>query len=244
MPPAYAWIIWTFGPRLVEGAGSGMPRSIIDSSTPERASPDMVVLVLLKLRRPVGESTKEFLRTLLTGSEQNQADTLRLEAKGIRDEVQLSLSTTRKELMGGLDGIQRAMADASLKQAQSLGDLREKVSDSVGRGLKEIQEKNEQKLDQMRQTVDEKLQKTLETRLAQSFETVTRQLLAVQKGLTEMQTLAQDVGGLKKALTNVKVRGMLGEAQLSALLEQFLTKEQYAENVAIKPRSSERSSSP
>jgi DNA recombination protein RmuC len=92
----------------------------------------------------------------------------------------------------------------------------------------------------MRQTVDEKLQKTLDTRLTQSFEIVTKQLLEVQKGLTEMQTLAQDVGGLKKALTNVKVRGMLGEAQLGALLEQFLTKDQFSTNVAVKPRSSER----
>ncbi len=139
-----------------------------------------------------------------------------------------------------LEGVQKATAEAAEKQTAALNEVRAKVTESVGQGLKEIQDKNEQKLEQMRLTVDEKLQKTLDTRLTQSFEVVTKQLLEVQKGLSEMQNLAQDVGGLKKALTNVKVRGMLGEAQLGALLEQFLTREQYGENVAIKPRSAER----
>lgn len=253
----------------------------------------VIVLALLVKRSPA--STMDSIRSLLVGSERSQADTLRVEAKGIREELQLALSATRKEttesldrlrtgsvesqqilqshvqgrldvfsgtlgssvealtkatqesskeLVGTLqtqmDALQRTTRDAADRQGATTTELKEKVTDAVTRGLKEIQEKNEQKLEQVRVTVDEKLQKTLDERLANSFEMVTKQLLLVQTGLTEMQNLAQDVGGLKKALTNVRVRGMLGEAQLAALLEQFLTSDQYAQNVAVRPRSSER----
>jgi DNA recombination protein RmuC len=145
-----------------------------------------------------------------------------------------------KTLQERLEALQKTTSDSTEKQVTTMTEMKDKVSSSVADGLKEIQEKNEQKLEQMRLTVDEKLQKTLDERLTQSFEVVNKQLIEVQKGLTEMQTLAQDVGGLKRALTNVKVRGMLGESQLGALLEQFLTRDQYEENVAVKPRSSER----
>ena len=91
----------------------------------------------------------------------------------------------------------------------------------------------------MRVTVDEKLQKTLEARLGQSFELVRSQLESVQKGLGEMQSLAQDVGGLKKVLTNVKTRGTFGEVQLAAILEQILAPEQYEANVRTKKGSAE-----
>ena len=86
-------------------------------------------------------------------------------------------------------------------------------------------------LDEIRLTVDEKLQKTLNDRIGQSFRLVTEQLESVQKGLGEMQTLAQDVGGLKRVLSNVKTRGNIGEIQLSMLLEQILAPEQYEANV-------------
>jgi len=98
---------------------------------------------------------------------------------------------------------------------------------------------NEQKLEQIRLTVDEKLHATLEQRLGESFRQVSERLEAVQAGLGEMRTLAQDVGGLKRALSNVKTRGVLGEAQLGALLEQFLSPGQYAANVKVRPRSNE-----
>jgi DNA recombination protein RmuC len=97
----------------------------------------------------------------------------------------------------------------------------------------------EKKLEQMRETVDEKLQKTLNERLGQSFETVSRHLLAVQEGLGEMKNLAQDVGGLKKVLSNVKMRGGIGEVQLSMLLEQILAPEQYEANVRTKKGSAD-----
>ena len=98
----------------------------------------------------------------------------------------------------------------------------------------------EKRLDEMRVTVDEKLQQTLNDRLGQSFKLVSEQLESVQKGLGEMKSLASDVGGLKNALTNVKVRGNFGELQLKALLEQMLSPEQYDENVATVPGSAER----
>jgi DNA recombination protein RmuC len=98
----------------------------------------------------------------------------------------------------------------------------------------------EKKLEQMRETVEEKLQKTLNERLGQSFEVVSKQLESVQKGLGEMQTLAQDVGGLKKVLSNVKMRGGFGEVQLQMLLENILAPEQYEANVVTKKGSNER----
>lgn len=106
--------------------------------------------------------------------------------------------------------------------------------------LKELQIGNEAKLEQMRLTVDEKLHKTLETRLGESFKLVSERLEAVHKGLGDMQTLAADVGNLQKVLTNVKARGTWGEVQLENLLEQMLTADQYAKNVATKPGASER----
>ena len=106
--------------------------------------------------------------------------------------------------------------------------------------LKAIQDDNAAKLEQMRATVDEKLQNTLEARLGQSFKLVSERLEAVQRGLGEMQSLASGVGDLKRVLSNVKTRGMLGEVQLGALLEQMLAPEQYESNVATVPGSAER----
>ena len=98
-------------------------------------------------------------------------------------------------------------------------------------------EQNEKKLEQMRATVDEKLQKTLEERIGQSFKMVSERLEQVYRGLGEMQTLAAGVGDLKKVLSNVKTRGILGEIQLGAILEQILAPEQYETNVVTKPGS-------
>lgn len=106
--------------------------------------------------------------------------------------------------------------------------------------LRMVQDDNACKLEQIRQTVDEKLQGTLEKRLSESFSLVSERLEQVYKGLGEMQTLAAGVGDLKRVLTNVKTRGTWGEVQLAALLEQVLTVEQYACNVAIRPGSNER----
>jgi DNA recombination protein RmuC len=92
----------------------------------------------------------------------------------------------------------------------------------------------------MREIVDDKLQKTLNTRLGESFKVIANQLEAVQRGLGEMQSLATGVGDLKRVLSNVKTRGTFGEVQLGALLEQMLTADQYAANIATVPNSNER----
>ena len=103
----------------------------------------------------------------------------------------------------------------------------------------ELLQNTEKKLEEMRATVDEKLQKTLHERIGQSFELVSKQLENVQKGLGEMKSLAQDVGGLKKVLSNVKMRGTFGEVQLGALLEQMMSPEQYDANVKTKKSGTE-----
>jgi DNA recombination protein RmuC len=114
------------------------------------------------------------------------------------------------------------------------------MNDTMDKRLLAIQNDNEKQLEQMRQTVDEKLQKTLEDRISQSFKLVSERLEQVYKGLGEMQNLASGVGDLKKVLSNVKTRGILGEIQLGAILEQILSPDQYEENIQTKKGSPER----
>lgn len=125
------------------------------------------------------------------------------------------------------------------KNVQSFNDLQREKFGLMENQQKEMVQLTEKKLEEMRVTVDEKLQKTLNERLGQSFELVSKQLESVQKGLGEMQTLAQDVGGLKKVLSNVKMRGGIGEVQLAMLLEQILAPEQYEANVKTKKGSND-----
>ncbi len=123
---------------------------------------------------------------------------------------------------------------------ETIAQQLERIRLTTDQKLTELQARNEQKLDEMRHTVDEKLQGTLEKRLGNSFKLVSDRLEAVHKGLGEMQVMASSVGDLKRVLTNVKARGTWGEIQLGALLEQVLTPDQYAANVAPKPGSLER----
>jgi len=132
--------------------------------------------------------------------------------------------------------LQQQVADLSTNVQRNLGEVRSTLE---GR-LQSLQQGNETKLDQMRATVEEKLQTTLEARLGESFRLVSERLEQVHRGLGEMQTLATGVGDLKRVLTNVKSRGTFGEVQLAALLEQVLTPEQYATNIATRPGSNER----
>lgn len=147
---------------------------------------------------------------------------------------------SREEMQNGLlrfnEQLGQQFSVHSQRTTESLKDLRE----SVAARLAEIQLDNSQKLEQMRQTVDEKLHNTLEQRLGESFRLVSERLELVHKGLGEMQTLASGVGDLKKVLSNVKVRGSWGEVQLDSLLEQLLIPAQYEKNVAVRPGSNER----
>ncbi|MBL8343775.1 MAG: DNA recombination protein RmuC [Rubrivivax sp.] len=138
----------------------------------------------------------------------------------------------------------RRVNDTLVEQLQRLAEANERrlgeVRQAVDARLVALQEGNEKKLEQMRATVDEKLHATLEQRLGESFKQVADRLEQVHKGLGEMQALARDVGSLNRVLTNVKTRGIFGEVQLAALLEQVFTPEQYSTNVATVPGSSER----
>ena len=127
-------------------------------------------------------------------------------------------------------------SNMAVENEQKLDNIRTAMESKI----KALTDENSIQLEKMRATVDEKLQKTLEERLSQSFKLVSERLEEVYRGLGEMQNLASGVGDLKKVLSNVKTRGILGEIQLSAILEQVLTKEQYDENVATKKGSSDR----
>lgn len=139
------------------------------------------------------------------------------------------LTDNQKSQLASLEKVQE-------QRLKSLEDMqREKLQTLDKTQTKMVDDTNE-KLEKMRQTVEEKLDKTLTDRIGKSFETVGKQLVDVQKGLGEMQTLAQDVGGLKKVLSNVKMRGGVGEVQLKMLLEQFLAPGQYEANVHTKEK--------
>lgn len=174
-------------------------------------------------------------------------EAVRAESRDAASQLRLDLSAQRSELAGILDRdrgerqqSQSATQEALRLQLSQLRTETERLQQRVRDELEKLRASNEVKLEQMRATVDEKLQGTLEKRLGESFHLVSTRLEEVQKGLGEMQNLAQDVGGLKRVLTNVKSRGGWGEVQLARQLEDVLTKEQYDENVVIKPGSAER----
>jgi DNA recombination protein RmuC len=146
------------------------------------------------------------------------------------------LSETNQQMKELRERLETQGTAAQTAQTASLELLRTTLAAS----LDQLRKENEAKLEQMRLTVDEKLQGTLEKRLGESFQIVSERLEAVHKGLGEMQTLATGVGDLKRVLTNVKSRGGWGEVQLGMLLEDMLTPDQYAANVAIQPGSAER----
>lgn len=143
-------------------------------------------------------------------------------------------NTDSQLMRDALEAAFKNFRDSFDKNVASFNSLQKEKFGQMDQRQQQLLESNEKKLEEMRATVDEKLQKTLNERLGQSFELVGKQLESVQKGLGEMQTLAQDVGGLKKVLGNVKMRGGIGEVQLAMLLEQVLAPEQYASNVKTK----------
>ncbi|WP_419067686.1 DNA recombination protein RmuC [Candidatus Allofournierella excrementavium] len=151
----------------------------------------------------------------------------------VRQDLLAEIRQTRQELSGSVaSGLQAS----NVQTEQKL----ESIRTTMEVRLNAMQAVTDRRLGEMRQTVDEKLQKTLEDRLQKSFGLVSQQLELVYKGLGEMRTLAAGVGDLKKVLSNIKTRGILGEVQLGAILEQLLAPGQYAENVATVPGSSER----
>jgi DNA recombination protein RmuC len=155
---------------------------------------------------------------------------LQKESQSNRDGFTESTKSMNEELRLRFDEMNKRQLEQNKNSLEQVKELRSNVDIS----LKSIREDNNKQLEQMRQTVDEKLQTTLEKRLGESFKMVSDRLEQVNKGLGEMQNLASGVGDLKKVLSNVKTRGILGEYQLENILEQLLTPEQYDKNVQTK----------
>lgn len=187
----------------------------------------LLLVLLLRGDKSSGGEIRDELR--LGRTEAAQA------AREQRDEISKSL--------GVLSELQRTQLEAMSNQIQVTGrnntESLEKIRQTFDTRVKEMQDSNEKKLDQMRQTVDEKLQTTLEKRLGESFKLVSERLEAVQRGLGEMQNLATGVGDLKRVLTNVKTRGTWAEVQLGNLLEQMLAPSQFARNVKTRDDSND-----
>ena len=197
---------------------------------------------LRSLKDKVNDSDKS-MRDEFARSRKESADS----AKDNREELRTTLAAFEKRLDENAKSQQdllRQQFEDLLKQLHTQGkqslDAVKDVRETVEKQLTAIREDNGKRLEEMRKTVDEKLQDTLEKRLGESFKLVSERLELVHKGLGEMQNIASGVGDLKKVLTNVKTKGILGEYQLANIIEQLLPREQYAENVATRPGSSER----
>ena len=192
----------------------------------------LAILLLQILLRPKKQSddTTQAIKRLL---DEMQRSFDRME-HNFREDFKLNREESRIVARDNRDELTRAMQefrDSFDKGIASFNNLQREKFGSLDEQQRLLIANTEKRLEEIRVTVDEKLQKTLNDRIGQSFRIVTEQLENVQKGLGEMQTLAQDVGGLKRVLSNVKTRGNIGEIQLSMLLEQLLAPEQYEANV-------------
>jgi len=188
------------------------------------------------------------------GLERKLSEEFQLNRREMSEEAQRARDEQRKthgELRTTLEEQGRAQTEAVRVQVGDLArsieaqhqralEAFKDVRETVDKQLKEMREDNGRRLEEMRKTVDEKLATTLEQRLGESFKQVSERLELVHKGLGEMQTLATGVGDLKKVLSNVKTKGILGEYQLGNILEQLLPREQYEENIATRPGTNER----
>ncbi len=212
---------------------------------------NVVVLVFaIKINRRRQALSEEQLRQLQT----EQTAELLGQLQTVREELSRTtreqMAENRMELGRRVEDLRKEIADNQVLQLQQILDtlnrnllttneLQRDKLEAMTRRQEQLVQSTEKRLDEMRLMVEEKLQKTLNERIGQSFELVRTQLENVQQGLGEMKSLAQDVGGLKRVLTNVKTRGTFGEVQLQALLEQMLSPEQYDANVKTKQKSTE-----
>src|SRR5439155_10073203 len=187
----------------------------------------------------IGAQNERLERELRTELARSRAETNQ-NARVAREELTGNLGHFAQTLQGQLASGANVQNDRLSTLTQSNEQRLEAVRATVEQRLELLRTDNAQKLEQMRMTVDEKLHATLEQRLGESFKLVSDRLEQVHKGLGEMQAMATSVGDLKRVLTNVKTRGTWGEIQLGALLEQMLSPQQYAANVAPKPDSGER----
>lgn len=197
-----------------------------------------LLLLIAKLRKP-GQIDVTPLKQLTYNQERLEA-ALRDELGKNRQELTFNIKVLREEIALQLHNFTNSNDQKFMRLTQMNEQKLDKLREAVESKLMAIQSDNSVKLEEMRATVDEKLHATLEKRLGESFQIVSERLEQVHKGLGEMQQLATGVGDLKKVLSNVKTRGIWGEMQLASLLEQVLTPEQYAVNVATKRGSQDR----
>ena len=175
-----------------------------------------------------------------TANQSEQIQTaLRQQMQENREELNRTIRELRMEITQTLNQNMQQLNDALYKGMKNNSELQRERFDTMARQQETLVKSTEKRLDDMRLMVEEKLQKTLNERISQSFDLVRTHLENVQKGLGEMKSLAQDVGGLKKVLSNVKMRGTMGEVQLGALLEQMMSPEQYDANVKTKKSGTE-----
>ena len=199
---------------------------------PDNAAGDRLGLLLRDEQRAGRGELREQLADSIQRTDA-RLDELRAALNDDAHKARLELATGQQQFA---DNLGTQLRELTTRNEQRIGEMRTTLESQ----LKSLQADNAQKLEQMRATVDEKLHATLETRLTESFGNVTRMLAQVHQGLGDMSKLAADVGGLQRVLTNVKSRGVFGEVQLAGLLEQVFAPDQYAANVATIPGSSER----
>ena len=183
----------------------------------------LILLIALLKKQKGGEEVRR-LEERLDRLQKDMVEEQRASRKESNEAIQQSMQNMSQVLL-------TAQGNANTAVNENLESIRKAMVTQLGG----IREENNRQLEQMRQTVDEKLQKTLNDRITQSFQLVNERLEQVYAGLGEMKTLASGVGDLKKVLSNVKTRGVLGEVQLGAILEQILSPEQYAVNVKTRP---------
>ncbi|WP_240318539.1 DNA recombination protein RmuC [Lysobacter sp. TY2-98] len=182
------------------------------------------------------QANGEALRQRIDAMAERNDERMRVLRESLVDGLRLARVDAADEQKRFGEALGTRLAELTQRNDQRLTELRE----TLEKRLVELQADNARKLEQMRETVDEKLHQTLETRLTESFGNVAEMLAKVHQGLGDMHKLAADVGGLQRVLTNVKSRGVFGEVQLAALLEQALSPDQYASNVVTVPGSNER----
>ena len=206
----------------------------------------MVIDTLSASRRETGDSAK-LLREEVATQVRGLTDGVTTQVRTLSETLATTLKTYNEATHATsvrMQDIQRGQHQSFEQRLAALSEVHGKAGENLRKTFEEqmtvLRTENSAKLEQMRATVDEKLQTTLERRLGESFTVVSERLEAVHKGLGEMQHLATGVGDLKRVLTNVKTRGTWGEVQLETLLQQILTPEQYRKNVAVVPTSAER----
>lgn len=209
------------------------------------------LVILVRLSRELrSQDDEERQRRLLSEQTAETMKQIQMVREELTRTLREQLTENRMELSSRVEGLRKEIAGSQVMQLQQIqetlnrnllttNELQREKLEAMTRQQEQLVKSTEKRLDDMRLMVEEKLQKTLNERIGQSFELVRTQLENVQQGLGEMKSLAQDVGGLKRVLTNVKTRGTFGEVQLAALLEQMLSPEQYEANVKTKKKGTE-----